>query len=363
VVNLSNSFASMLQANTTVNELAAVNVIGKLAWGVLVVAGLLLGLPLAALGGAFVLAEGVRAVCLHALTRRHLDLKMRVDFPATFTVVLASLPYYANSLAIALGSRMDVTMLGFLTHDDHEVGYYGAASNLAGLAFLLSPLMSSVLLPLLSRAHARSPEDFWRILHRAAEGLIVMGTPVVLVLTLDAELWVSLAFGQAFEPAAHSLRALAPQFVVTYLAVLYSMALMVRNEGWALTSISAAGVILNPLIAAILVPQMWRLGPGGAGAGSGLALILGETFVGALLLRRLGRRAFDARLLRVAGGTLAAAGGATLVHELLPVLGALRVLPDLAAYAAIALGLGALRPRDLRMLASEIQAARRKGDA
>ncbi|HVQ29952.1 MAG TPA: oligosaccharide flippase family protein, partial [Vicinamibacteria bacterium] len=327
-------------------------------WGVLVWVGIVGKAPIEALAAAFLVAELIRAISLQALARRHVALEMRVDLRAAWTVILVSLPFYANSLAIALGSRLDVTMLAFITHDNHEVGWYGSASNLAGLAFLLAPLMHSVLLPLLSRAYARSEDGFWRILRRAAEALIVAGTPVVLVLTLGADIWVRLAFGQPFLPAASSLRALAPQFVLTYLAVLYSMALMVRGDGWALTSISIVGVIVNPVLAFLLVPWTSQFGPGGAGIGSGLALIAAELVVASLLLWRLGRPALDSRLVAVAVGTMAAASCTMVLHELVNGLGIWRVVLDLAAYGILATVFGALRPQKLIALLRELRTSR-----
>ena len=357
-VNLNNSLSALLQAHGTVTELATINVLVKLAWGAAVFLGIFWRLPMEALAVAFLGGEVLRSAALVVLNRRHLGLRLHSDMRAAARVIRASLPYYANSVTIALGSRLDTTVLAFLVDDDHEIGYYGSAANLAGLAFLLAPLMHSVLLPLLSRTHARSIEDFWRVLNRAAQGLIVVGTPIVIMLTLDAETWVELAFGPEFLPAARSLRMLAPQFVLTYLTVLYSMALIVQGDGWRSSSISLAGALAGPLLMIGLVPWTNRLGPGGAGLGGGIASIAHELLVLGLLLARLGRPAFDSQVRSTALRTLGAALGAAAIHVLLAPLGPWRLAVDLIAYLALALAFGAL-PRVLWAFARE---ATRRGE-
>src|SRR4029079_19237136 len=120
----------------------------------------------------------------------------------------------------------------------HEVGWYSAANNFASLSMLLAPLVSWILMPLFARAAHRSQDEFFAMLRRAMEGLVVAATPVTLLMALGADLWVKVAFGRSFEPAAISLRLLAPVFIATYMAMLLSSALIITNKAWRLTLIS-----------------------------------------------------------------------------------------------------------------------------
>ena len=56
---------------------------------------------------------------------------------------------------------------------DSEVGWYGAASSLAGLSLLLAPLIGWVLMPLLARARARSREELDELVRRSIEATLV----------------------------------------------------------------------------------------------------------------------------------------------------------------------------------------------
>src|SRR5262249_22162133 len=162
----------------------------------------------------------LRTLVLYPAARAAVDLRLHLKFDALKAVILASIPFYVNSIAVNLGSRLDVSMLEFLADTEkEEVGWYSAANTLSGLAMLLSPLINWVLMPLFARAKNRSEDEFFRILRRAIEGLLLCAIPVTMVIGLGADLWVRLAFGPKFGPAAVSLRFLAPIFVATYLAI------------------------------------------------------------------------------------------------------------------------------------------------
>src|SRR5690606_34225969 len=160
-----------------------------------------------------------------------------------------------NGIAITLAGRIDISMLGFLTSDE-AVGWYGAAHNLASLAMLLSPLIPWVFMPLFARAYHRSEEEFLRLLRRAVEGLLVVAIPITLMIGVGADFWIYIAFGESFANSTLPLVILAPIFVATYLAMLLSTALIITNRAWQLTSVSIAGICVQPILILILVPLL-----------------------------------------------------------------------------------------------------------
>src|SRR5690606_33261472 len=163
-------------------------------WGIGVAIGIWLDWSLVLLAMPFLLAEVLKALVLFRVAARDLDLRFRVDLSYVRPVLKASLPYYINGITIALASRLDVSMLGFLTTDS-DVGWYGAAHNLASLAMLLSPLIAWVFMPLFARAYHRSEDEFLGMLRRALEGVLVVAIPVTLLIGLGAEFWIAIAFG------------------------------------------------------------------------------------------------------------------------------------------------------------------------
>ncbi len=350
--------SACLQANATVGRLAITNVAAKLVWAGAILVALALGWPLEALAAAFVLSEVVKAIALYRETRARLALSFRIDLAATGAVVLASLPYYANTVALNL-NRLDVTVLGFMA-GEQDVGWYGAASSFSLLVFLLAPLMGSVVLPLLARVFARSEQDFLRVMGRLTEGLIMVASPLALMVALGADLWVRIAFGDKFLPAALSLRVMALLAVLSYLTSLLSMALITLGRRWTVTLTSAVGLVINPLLCALLIPLGARwLGTGGAGAGAALGVVGMEITIILLQLRTVGLGVLGPRTPSVAGRCLAACAAVIALHILMAPLGHLRLLLDALAYGAAGFALGILPGRELASLASEVLKSRR----
>jgi O-antigen/teichoic acid export membrane protein len=359
VFSLNASLAALLQANATVNELAVANVATKVAWGVGMAAGILLRLPLVGFAAVFALSEMLKAGILQVAARRRLGLQIRFEAAATWAVVMASLGFYANSVAQVLGLRLDVTVLGLLA-PDAEVGWYGAAQTLAGITLLLTPVLWAVLTPLFARAYDRSPEEMYGVLRRALEGIVAVAVPLALMLALGAELWIRIAFGSAYAHSVGSLRTLAPLFALVYVSIQLGTALIVQGRGWRLTTISLAGIVVHTSAALVMVPltQTW-LGRGGAGTGMAFAAVTKEVFVMGCMLVALGPGIIDRQRWGMMARTVLAAAGATLVHLLLAPLGPWRLLLDLGVYVALAVALGALRPRAVLALAREILSSRR----
>jgi O-antigen/teichoic acid export membrane protein len=193
------------------------------------------------------------------------------------------------------------------------------------------------------------------VVRRVLEGLVALTTPVALLLALGADLWVRLAFGPAYAPAAGVLRTLAPLFVVVYLSILFSMALVVEGRGWLLTAISLAGIATGAGMALLLVPRLDALGPGGAATGMALASVAKELLVLSLLTFALGRHLLDRRRFSVCARTALAAFAGIGAHLALAPLGHLRLPLDVAAYALAAVALGVLDPRAIARLLRELR--------
>lgn len=363
-VSANGSFAALLQAHGTVGRLAIINVVSKLLWGGGVALGIVLHAPLWVLASSFLLSESLRSLLLWPIVKQELQLTLRLDLRATRQVLTACIPFFVNAVAITLCSKLDVTLLGFLTRDARELGWYGAASNVATLSMVLSPLIAWVVMPLLSRAKAQSHAAFLKVLRACVAGVITATLPIMLGLGLGAELFVRVAFGAEFAPAALSLRMLVPLFAFTYLAILLSISLVTLGRGWTLTSVSLMGAVLNPVLAFIFVPLFGRLlGPGGAGVGSALGVVGMEVCVTAALMWVIGREVLDRHTLLTIGRSLATCAAVGLLHWALAPLGDLRLLVDAAAYLLLGWLFGALRPRELIAFARDVIGRRRAGGA
>jgi O-antigen/teichoic acid export membrane protein len=288
------TFSKMLQAATKVGSLAIVNVVAKLLWGGGTFFAVMVKAPFVMLVLPMLLSEGMKAAFLFYVTRNAVQLKLDWHLSRTKAVLKESFPFFVSAVAVTLGGQLDVTMLGFLVASD-EVGLYGAARQIANLSMLLSPIMSGVLIPMMRRARERSEEEFFSILRRVLEGVVVVALPITLLLALGSDVAVHYALKDAFLPASGSLRFLAPTMVFAYGNVLLWLSLMIMGRSWTITIVSLVGLACLPLFIFIAVPMTKGLGVGGPGTGTAIALSLRELGVVLTFLAFLGSRALDRR--------------------------------------------------------------------
>jgi O-antigen/teichoic acid export membrane protein len=347
---LNNTFQQTLQAASNVGRLAVANVVAKVLWGGGTLAAVLLHMPLWVLPLPLVFSEGIKAAFLFFATREAIDLEVKIDIAATKKVLAVSFPFFIANVAVNLGSSIDVVMLGkILKEDSPEVGWYGSARQIAQLSALLSPILSGVLIPMMSRAKARDTEEFFKILRRGIEGVAVVSIPLTLILAVGAELWIKLALKAEFLPAAASLRWLAPTFVLAYGNVLLWLALMILDRSWTITIVSIAGLALLPIFIFIAVPLTKDLGPGGAGMGVAMALSARELVIFLVFLAFLGKDALDKRnVLSVLKSLVICAvvifvdGKLTMLHPFV------KILADALLYFVLMVATGVLRPQDAK---------------
>ncbi|MGC4121438.1 MAG: flippase [Myxococcales bacterium] len=345
---LNMTLAALLHARGRVDGLSVVSVVAKLVWAACIPLLLWAGLGLAGVALAFLVSEAIKAAALGRLVARALSLELRLDVKATLAALAASLPFYVNQLAQTAYSKLDVNVLSFTVDDAAVVGWYGAASSLAGLALLVTPLIGWVLTPYLSRELERSPAAFDEALRRSVQVVLAIAVPTSLVLALGADVWIRLMFGARYDPAAAPLRLLAPTFVLTYVNTLTAIALIVLGRGWEVTRTSLLGMTANLGLNVVLAPAgaaLW--GPAGAALGCAAAMVLTEALTAGRLLWCVHGRSFDRRSLAALAGSLAACVAAIAADRLAAGLGPARLVVDGAAYLLVAVGTGALPVREL----------------
>ena len=348
---LNQTFQQTLQAASKVDGLAIANVVAKVLWGGGTFAAVTLQAPFWVLPLPMVVGEGLKAAFLYVATKRAVGLELRIDVEQTKKVLRIAFPFYIANVAVSLGSSIDVVVLGkIVSKTSEEVGWYGSARQIAQLSALLSPIMSGVLIPMMSRAKARNEEDFYRILRRGFEAVIVVSLPLTLILALGAEFWIHITIKDKFLPAADSLRWLAPTFVFAYANVLLWLALMILDRSWTITIVSIAGLVLLPILIVLAVPLFASRGSGGAGMGVAIALSLRELIIMLVFLAFLRDKALDRRGLASTIKSLAiCAMVATADHYLTRMMSPLpRLTLDAALYGILALALRVIAPSDIK---------------
>jgi O-antigen/teichoic acid export membrane protein len=356
-VTTNTTLSVCLQAKGNVGSMSVLAVATKIIWALGAVLAVVADVGLWGVALAFLVSEAVESVILFRLAGRHLGLVLRMDVAATREVVILSLPIYLNHLTMTAYGKLDVTLLTLAGGPD-EAGWYAAASAIASLALLVAPLMSSVVMPTLARAAARSHEELFARIRGVTEFILVIAIPAALFIDLGADLGVRLLFGEAFAPATLALRLLAPIFVVTYVASILSTTLFMLGRTWTIAVISLGGLVVNVTLNLTLVrPALARLGAGGGGAGCVVATLGTELFVTAVMAWFVGRRAFDLRIAVAVGKSLTACALVVGVDRLAAPLGWARLGLDAIVYVTFVVITGTVRPEWVTIV---LAAARRR---
>jgi O-antigen/teichoic acid export membrane protein len=357
-----NTMATLLQATGLTGRLAIVNISTKILWGVTTAALIFLPSTKFALWVYAVpnlVGEVLRALLVFPTMRSALNLQLRVDFAATKAVVWASFPFFLSSLAVSMAGPLNMSVLEYANTDKRELGWYGAVLNLAGLTMLFSPLLNWVLMPMLSRAGARNSADLGKVVAYALEAFLMGVLPVVLIGMLGADLWIDVALGAEYAPAATSFRIVTMTMAVIYASMILSMGLVAAGHSWTLSTISLVPLIGAPLVAFFSVTRLGELlGTGGQAAGAAVALAVPECFVVLLALLRFGRGVWTRRLARTFAAAALFCAIVTAVDHWLQSIGNLRLCVDLLLYMALLFGTRTVDIREIRALIATLQKAR-----
>jgi O-antigen/teichoic acid export membrane protein len=363
VVNLSNNLASLLHAVGNVDGLSIQNVVSKLIWGGGIAFAFLLGYGARGVAFAMLASELVKLAAMFRLARKHVPLRLHYRAAAIKPVLVASAPFFLLTLAQTIYSRIDVSIMSFLAND-MEVGWYGAASTLAGVSLLLSPLIGWVVLPLTQRAAARSHDEFLLVSRRVLELVMTFAFPVTLAFYVSAPVIIPLAFGDAFRPSIAALKILAPTFVLTYAAIVGSALLIRMGRGWLATWISIGSMVLSPMLNFFFLPRFQaHFGVGGAGMGAAFCLSLTELIAATAILWSLGREFAERRTIIVMAKTMLIGITVGALDHIIPLPDIPRILLDGVLYLGACLATGALDVQQIVQLGRAAMAERAQSAA
>jgi O-antigen/teichoic acid export membrane protein len=357
------SFGALLEAKGTVSELAATNAALKVVWGTGIVSGLLLGLGPIVIPGVFCITEAIKSPILYRVARKHLDLKLTFDYPAAKSIVIASLPYWINSVAIAIYSRIGVSILSGM-ENDQEVGWYGAAQNIAVIVFLFLPVLRSIVMPMGSRLAKESPEMAAKTMAAAARLMMMFSIPLAVLLGLNASDVIRILYTENYLPSASVIRIGIFIIPLTYLCTLSSVYLIQIGQIWSVVKVTCVAMVLSPASRILFLKLAAdRFGDGSGGIVLAAADILTESTVAVLLYLRLKshltseiKRRFGKTILRIA----LASGLIGVLHQFIGFLGYGRIAVDVIVYAGLAFLLGVLPINELKIAAKTIIERKRR---
>jgi O-antigen/teichoic acid export membrane protein len=349
----------VLQAISRVNPAVVANIATKVVWGIGLLVGLHFDAPLPVLALPGLVGELVRAAIILPATTGQAHLRFRVDVSSVRAALVASIPYFVNSLALGILGSLGMSVLEFIRVDEREVGWFAAVQNLAYLCSLLTPLLFWIVMPLLSRAQARSEEEGLAVFRRCLEGIVVAIVPITVLISAGSEVMIHYAFGAKYAPASTGLSILSLVFMMTYMNTMFAMNLVIKGRGWSVTIISIGAVFVTAVLMFIFVPLGRRLvGEGGECAGAAASVIASEACVVVAMLSRYRDTPLDDRNIRVFGKSVVLAAFVLVADRYMRRIGAVRLAIDGGLYVAIALAIGIVR---INELAHVVRLLRHKG--
>ncbi|HVU05894.1 MAG TPA: hypothetical protein VHE30_29295 [Polyangiaceae bacterium] len=361
LTSLNGTLASVLQSVTHVGRLAIANVLTKVLWGGGLLVGLYLNVPMWMLAAPMAIAELVKLVMLMPAASVAANLRYRIDVRATRDVLVTSFPFLVNTMAVTFGNSLAISALEYIRRDEREVGWFAASQNLSSLAMLLHPLLVWIVMPALSRANARSPEESMAILRRSIEGLIVVIAPITTLISAGSDVFIRLAFGAKYLPANIGLSILSLVFVMTYMNIILSSALLVRGESWMVTAISVVSICALAVLMLVCVPLGRSLfGEGGECAGAAIGVVTSEAGVVVAMVTRFKETPMDRRNLLVLLKSIGISVLVLVTNHQIRNLGAVRLVLDLGLYVVLALALGVIRKKDIGLVVQIIKERRSK---
>jgi O-antigen/teichoic acid export membrane protein len=281
--------------------------------------------------------------------RSHFRIEWRVNFSRMQFLAVQGLPYWASGLVLTFYMWIDLLMLDRMT-PLNVVGWYSVPTRLFSTLLVVPTILSTVLLPRLSRAFRDGPEAFAAEARPALEVTLIFSLPIAIGCALVARQGIWVLYGTSFLPAAPVLSVLALCIPATYLNTLGSQMLIAANRQLAWTKVMVVAAIANPLLNLGLIQlaqSRWHNGAVGASLAL-LATELGMAVAALALMPNVLNRSSWLRILRSA---VATAGMGAAVWLVLPHAGLfVQVGTGLVTFAALALVLRLLSPEEMAEL-------------
>ena len=135
--------------------------------------------------------------------------------PKPFADIKVILQLFVPTVALQVYAILDKTMLGQITLDAAQNGYYEQAEKIVKMCLMLVTALSTVLLPKVSKAYAEQrPEEAKDYLYKAYKFVWFLGTPLMCGTAVVAPILVPVFFGEGFSPVVRILQVMSLLFAV-----------------------------------------------------------------------------------------------------------------------------------------------------
>ena len=183
------------------------------------------------------------------------------------------LRFFAMSAATSVYTNLDVVMLQFM-QGDTEVGYYNAAIKVKTILVTLITSLGTVLLPRLSYyVKKEKTEDFYRMIGKAVNFVVIVGLPLTIYFMLYAKESIQFLAGDGYGGSIIPMVILMPTVLLIGLSNITGIQILTPQnmEQKVLNSI-ICGAVVDFILNLILIPRI-------ASSGAALATTIAEIVV------------------------------------------------------------------------------------
>ena len=359
-LNSNTKFNSLLQAKGRINAIAILNTVTKVFWGIGIMVGLSIWKHIEVVGAVFFITESIKTPFLYSACRKHINLRLNLNWTVGKAMLFASFPYFLNSLSHTIASKVDVFMLAELTNNQ-EVGWYGAAANINYIVLLAMPVIIAVVTPMSARIASAGEDELNRTMRSIIRLTFIVTVPLALLVSLNAREIILTLFSEDYLPSVLSTQLLAPGVPLVFICTIFSIQLVQLEKIWQVTKISVISLALNPILNAIvIVPVHQFLGKGGGGFAAASATLVTSLVVAILMIQSLKGAALDKKMIVLFLRFVILCGIFIVVHHFIEFLGFWRGPVELVLYPIVAIPLGVLPVKELLQTAKEFLKSRKK---
>ena len=272
LMSLSTVFKVTFRAFEKMEYEAGINILSeivKVSLGLLV---LFLGYGLLALALVF-LYTGIFDFLLSLLICEKKFVKSKTELNLGFwkNTMKVALPLSLLSIFGLIYIRIDTVMLSVMK-GDAVVGWYNAAYNLV-LSFKAIPhLLMNALFPLMSYYYVSSKSSLKISYERSFKYLFILGLPIALGITLLADKFIILLYGQQFSNSIIALQILAWDVLLIFLCTCLSFLFVSTDKQNQMAILIGFVALINIILNLFLIPFFSYIG-------AAIATIVAEGFL------------------------------------------------------------------------------------
>ncbi|MBI4635615.1 MAG: flippase [Candidatus Rokubacteria bacterium] len=346
------AYSAVFRAFEEMEVNAAAFVVEKVAFLVLVAAGIRLDGGLLAMCGAMFFAEVL--LCAYyfvVLWRRHFRPRVYVDFRQWWVLLAESLPLGVSAIVRRISWQADILILATFGMTA-AVGYFSAGHRLIQSLNLVPLTVAQVTFPAFSRLARGTPEDLRTALERAVKLILLLSFASAVTLAAAADRVVDVLYGSAFAPAAIPLAVMGVSLLFLFPSSLFMFIFTAMGIQRIFTLAALASLAVKVAVDVALIPFLGHIG-------ASLGMLAGEAVLCVTASAVLASRTLRVPWVRLAWrpGLAALAMGTVLwaVRGTGLVLFVAGVLLGGALYASILLLLRAISPGEIAVIRSTIR--------